>query len=120
MRDYTFISGARFSICNIFRSLRFDVDRLDMNWVDGEKPAFSRGLRIVDHDENNTVTVDGEDGDNLIYSLAYIFNKEDMGDAFRNGVDEYLKHAITNRAYLVTDQKKDADGKVEMVESVLH
>ena len=120
MRDYTFISGARFSICNIFRSLRFDVDRLDMNWVDGEKPAFSRGLRIVDNDENNTVTVDGEEADNLVFSLAHIFNKEDMGEAFRNAVDEYLTYAITNRAYLVTDQKKDADGKAETLESVLH
>ena len=120
MRDYTFFSGARFSICNIFRSLRFDVDRLDMNWVDGEKPAFSRGLRIVDNDENNTVTVDGEEADNLVFSLAHIFNKEDMGEAFRNAVDEYLMYAITNRAYLVTDQKKDADGKAETLESVLH
>ena len=120
MRDYTFISGARFSICNIFRSLRFDVDRLDMNWVDGEKPAFSRGLRIVDNDENNTVTVDGEEADNLVFSLAHIFNKEDMGEAFRNAVDEYLMYAITNRAYLVTDHKKDADGKAETLESVLH
>lgn len=120
MRDYTFISGARFSICNIFRSLRFDVDRLDMNWVDGEKPAFSRGLRIVDNDENNTITVDGEEADNLVFSLAHIFNKEDMGEAFRNAVDEYLKYAITNRAYLVMDHKKDADGKAETLESVLH
>lgn len=69
MRDYTYLNGARFSINNLFRSLRFDIDRLDMSWVDSEKPAFSRGLRIVDNDESNTVTVDGEDADNLIYSL---------------------------------------------------
>ena len=29
MRDYTYLGGSRFSINNIFRSLRFDVDRLD-------------------------------------------------------------------------------------------
>jgi hypothetical protein len=28
MRDYTFINGARFTIYNLFRSLRFDIDRL--------------------------------------------------------------------------------------------
>ena len=48
-----------------------------MNWVDVEKPTFSRGLRIVDNEEGNTVTVDGEEADNLIFSLAYIFNKEE-------------------------------------------
>jgi hypothetical protein len=37
-----------------------------MSWVDGDKPEFCRGLRVVDNDEVNTVTVDGEDGDNLI------------------------------------------------------
>ena len=56
----------------------------------------------------------------LTAKSAYIFNKEDMGEAFRNAVDEYLKYAITNRAYLVTDHKKDADGKAETLESVLH
>ena len=61
MRDYTYVDGARFSINNLYRSLRFDVDRLDMSWVDGEKPAFTRGLRIVDNDEMNTVRLDGED-----------------------------------------------------------
>lgn len=63
MRDYTYLGGARFSINNLFRSLRFDIDRLDMSWVDGEKPEFSRGLRIVDHDAGNTTTVDGLEGD---------------------------------------------------------
>jgi hypothetical protein len=77
MRNYTYLGGARFTVNNLFRSLRFDIDRLDMSWVDGEKPEFTRGLRIVDNDESNTLTVDGEDGDNLIYSLTYIFSKED-------------------------------------------
>ena len=44
MRDYTYLGGARFTINNIFRSLRFDVDRLDLSWVEGEKPEFTRGL----------------------------------------------------------------------------
>jgi hypothetical protein len=91
-----------------------------MSWVDGEKPEFTRGLRIVDNDEVNTVTVDGEDGDNLIYSLAYIFNKEDGADAFRAAIDEYLKVALETKEYLVTSQKKDPQGKPEVSESVLH
>jgi len=53
MRDYTYLNGTRFSINNLFRSLRFDIDRLDMSWVDSEKPEFSRGLRIVDNVESN-------------------------------------------------------------------
>ena len=69
MRDYTYLNGARFTVANLFRSLRFDIDRLDMSWVDGEKPEFTRGLRVVDNDEVNTVTVDGEDGDNAADTL---------------------------------------------------
>ena len=42
MRDYTYLNGARFTVCNLFRSLRFDIDRLDMSWVDAEKPEFTR------------------------------------------------------------------------------
>jgi hypothetical protein len=120
MRDYTYLNGARFSINNLFRSLRFDIDRLDMSWVDGEKPEFSRGLRVVDNEESNTVTVDGEDGDNLIYSLTYIFSKEDGQDAFRAATDEYLKVALATKEFLVTSQKKDPEGKPKIEESVLH
>ena len=54
MRDYTYLNGARFTVCNLFRNLRFDIGRLDMSWVDAEKPEFTRGLRIVDNDEVNT------------------------------------------------------------------
>lgn len=120
MRDYTYFGGARFSVNNIFRSLRFDIDRLDMSWVDGEKPDFIRGLRIVDSDEGNTVTVDGEDADNLIYSLAYIFNKEDGADNFRLAIDEYLKVALATKEFLATNQKKDPEGKPEVAEAVIH
>ena len=121
MRDYTYVDGARFSINNLYRSLRFDVDRLDMSWVDGEKPAFTRGLRIVDNDEINTVRLDGEDADNLIYSLTIIYSKED-GDTFRSAVDAYLLTAVTSREYLITAQKKEAEGesKAEGKEAVLH
>ncbi|OYY20621.1 MAG: hypothetical protein B7Y05_04055 [Polynucleobacter sp. 24-46-87] len=119
MRNYTYLGGARFTVNNLFRSLRFDIDRLDMSWVDGEKPEFSRGLRVVDNDEVNTVTVDGEDGDNLIYSLTYIFSKEDGADNFRAATDEYLKVALETKEFLVTNQKKDPQGKPEVAESVL-
>ena len=120
MRDYTYLNGARFTINNLFRSLRFDIDRLDMSWVDAEKPEFSRGLRVVDNDLGNTVTVDGEDADNLIYSLTFIFSKEDGQDAFRIATDAYLAVAIETKEYLVSNQKKNPEGKSEMAESVLH
>jgi hypothetical protein len=120
MRDYTYLGGARFTINNLFRSLRFDIDRLDMSWVDGDKPEFTRGLRVVDNDEVNTITVDGEDADNLIYSLTYIFSKEDGHEAFRAATDEYLKVALVTKEFLVTGQKKDLQGKPEVSESVLH
>ena len=34
MRDYTYVEGYRFNIWNIYRSKRFDVDRLDINFAD--------------------------------------------------------------------------------------
>jgi hypothetical protein len=120
MRDYTFIGGARFTVNHLFRSLRFDVDRLDMSWVDGEQPAFSRGLRIVDHEEGHTVTVDGAEGDSLIFSLAYIFNKQDNNEAYRYAVDEYLKIALEKRIFQVTEQKHQSEKLTEVSESILH
>ena len=39
MRDFTYFAGARFGIANLFRSQRFNIDRLDINWVDDEVPA---------------------------------------------------------------------------------
>ena len=115
MRDYTFINGARFSINNIFRSIRFDIDRLDMNWVEGEKPDFVRGLRIVDHQECNTLTVDGDDADNLVFSLTYIFNKEDNSEAFKNSVNVYLEKIIDTKEFLVTEQQKKSESIPEAV-----
>lgn len=120
MRDYTYIDGARFSINNLFRSLRFDVDRLDLSWVDNEKPVFTRGLRIVDNEESQTVTVDGEDGDNLIFSLTHLYVKSDNMEYFRAATDEYLRIAFETKEYLVTSQKKDPEKKPEVQETVLH
>ena len=120
MRDYTYINGARFTVNNLFRSLRFDIDRLDMSWVDSEKPEFCRGLRVVDSETGNTVTVAGEDADNLIYSLTYIFSKQDSHETFRNVTDDYLIVALETQEYLVSSQKKNPEGKSEVVEAVIH
>lgn len=106
MRDYTYINGARFTVNNLFRSLRFDIDLLDMSWVNSEKSEFSRGLRVVDSDTGNTVTVDGDDADNLIYSLTYIFGKEDGHEAFRLATNAYLIAALETKEFLVSNQKR--------------
>lgn len=120
MRDYTYLGGTRFTINNIFRSLRFDVDRLDLSWSEDQKPDFIRGFRIVDHEESNTVTLEGEDADNLVFSLAQVFNKQDGFEAFRAAIDDYLKVALTSKQYLITGQKKDPEGKSETSEAVIH
>jgi len=120
MRDYTYLGGARFTINNIFRSLRFDIDRLDLSWVEGDKPEFTRGLRVVDHEESNTFTLDSEDADNVIFSLAHIFSKQDGFEAFRTAMDEYLKVAMATKQYLITAQKKDPEGRPEVEEAVIH
>ena len=108
MRDYTYIAGNRFGINNIFRSQRFDVDRLDINWTDDEKPEFVRGLRIVDHQEGETYTVHSEDADNLMYSLAYVSNKSKLEDGVKP-FDEYLAAATSSKDYLVTEIKKKSE-----------
>jgi hypothetical protein len=120
MRDYTYLGGARFTINNIFRSLRFDVDRLDLSWSEEQKPDFIRGYRIVDNEESNTVALEGEDADNLVFSLAYVFNKQDGFEAFRAAIDDYLKAALASKQYLITAQKKDPEGKAEISEAVIH
>lgn len=99
MRNFTYIEGYRFAIWNIYRSKRFDVDRLDINYADKDKPEFVRGLRIVDHQDDETITVDGEDADNLSYSLCFIHNnnQEDRPDQF----DEYLLQAIAKKEFLI-------------------
>ena len=108
MRDYTYFAGTRFSVNNIFRSQRFDVDRLDINWADDEKPEFIRGLRIVDHQEGETYTVHSEDADNLMYSLSYVSNKSTSEDGLKK-FDEYLAAATASKDYLVTTIKKKSE-----------
>lgn len=99
MRDYTYIEGYRFTIWNIYRSKRFDIDRLDINFADKERPNFVRGLRVVDHSDSETYLLHGEDADNLSYSLCYLHheNKENVPDYF----DEYLIQATSKKEYLV-------------------
>lgn len=115
MRDFTYVAGNRFSVFGVFRSQRFDIDRLDINWVDEEKPEFVRGLRVVDHQEGDTYTVHDIDADNLLFSLAYI-NVKSTSETWIKMVDEYLIEATSSKQYLVTDFKK----KPEAVEEVLH
>jgi hypothetical protein len=105
MRDYTYIEGYRFIILNIYRSKRFDVDRLDIHFADKDKPEFVRGLRVVDHNESETYLVHGEDADNLSYSLCFLHheNADNKPDYF----DEYLIQATTNKDYLVQKLFKD-------------
>jgi ABC-type molybdate transport system substrate-binding protein len=99
MRDYTYVEGYRFNIWNIYRSKRFDVDRLDINFADKDRPDFIRGLRIVDHQESETYLAHGDDADNISYSMCFIHNsnKEERADQF----DDYLIQAIAKKEYLV-------------------
>jgi hypothetical protein len=120
MSDFTILNGARFSISNIFRSIRFDIDRLDLSWVEDEKPEFTRGLRIVDYSESNMVLLDGEDADNLIYSLAYFFGKEEGFEACRLAIEPYLLVGIETKEFLITAQTKNPEGKAEASEAFIH
>lgn len=116
MRDYTYLEGGRFLISNIYRSQRFDIDRLDLNWVDEEKPEFVRGFRVVDHQDGQTVTVQGDDADNLIYSMAYISSMV-KNSSFAD-FDSYLTNCLDKRNYLI-NAKLDSKENVE-TEEVLH
>jgi len=114
MRDYTYFAGARFGIANIFRSQRFNIDRLDINWVDEEVPEFVRGMRIVDFTENETYTLQDKDADNLMYSFAYIYSNS-TNEKFLEMVDEYLKIAIESKEYLITEDKKKPKEALQVV-----
>lgn len=113
MRDYTYIDGYRFLITNIYRSKRFDIDKLDINYADKERPAFVRGYRIVDHNETETYTVHGSDADDLSYSLCFIHNstQEYVPDQF----DNYLIQAISKKGYLVQEIMGDEKPAEEAV-----
>jgi hypothetical protein len=55
-----------------------------------------------------------------MYSLSFIYGREDTADAFRAAIDAYLIVALETKDYLVSSQKKDPEGKPEVVEAVLH
>ena len=114
MRDYTYFVGARFSVVNIFRSQRFNIDRLDISWVDDEMPEFVRGLRIVDFSEGETYTLHDKDADNLMYSFAYIYSKS-PNEKFIETVDDYLITAIGSKEYLITEDKKKPKEALQVV-----
>ena len=114
MRDYTFHAGARFGIANIFRSQRFDIDRLDINWVEDEVPEFVRGLRVIDFNEGETYTLHDKDADNLMFSLAYIYSKG-VGEKAVDLIDDYLKTAIDTKEYLITEFKKKTEEATQVV-----
>jgi hypothetical protein len=116
MRDYTYFEGGRFLITNIYRSQRFDVDRLDLNWVDEEKPEFIRGFRVVDHHEGTTVPVHGGDADNLIYSMSFITSTV-KGASFSD-FDAYLLECINSKEYLVSAQPAVKNESV--IDGVVH
>ena len=113
MRDYTYIEGYRFNIWNIYRSKRFDVDRLDINFADKERPDFVRGYRIVDHNESETYTVHGSDADDLCYSLCFIHNSTQ--DFVPDQFDAYLIQAISKKGYLVHEIMDDEKQAQEAV-----
>ena len=116
MRNYTYLEGCRFLVINIYRSQRFDVDRLDLNWIDDLKPEFVRGLRVVDHQDGNTVRVHGGDADNLIFSMAYISTT--INTAAYQDFDSYLLACLESKEFLVTQHHVS---KEEIVaEEVLH
>jgi hypothetical protein len=75
---------------------------------------------VVDSEESNTVTLHGEDADNLMYSLSFIYSREETADAFRTAIDAYLIVALETKDYLVLNQKKDPEGKSEVAEAVIH
>lgn len=103
MRDYTFYEGTRFYISNIYRSERFDVDRLDISWIDETKPDFVRGLRIIDHLTGDSEMVHGVAADDLIYSLCFVTSEGMPGD--ESILDRYLEVAIRTKKFLITEQK---------------
>jgi len=115
MRDYTYLDNGRFWITNIYRTKRFDIDRLDINWITNQDNRdFVRGFRIVDHDEVKRVMVHGKDADDLIFSLAYINNQEDSSE---KDFEEYFLNCFATKKYLVLDHQQPV---TEIKEEVLH
>lgn len=114
MRDYTYYDGARFGVANIFRSQRFNIDRLDLSWVDERVPEFVRGLRIIDFNESETFTLHDKDADNLMYSFAYIFSTS-TNEKFLELMDAYLIKATQSKEYLIAEIEKENKEKEEVL-----
>jgi hypothetical protein len=55
-----------------------------------------------------------------MYSLSYIYSREDKAEDFRAAIDRYLIVALETKDYLVLNQKKDPEGKPEVAEAVIH
>jgi hypothetical protein len=66
------------------------------------------------------VTLDGEDADNLIYSLTYMFSNEETTQEFREAVDEFLKDALITKNYLINSKGNIEKDKNTEAESLLH
>ena len=110
MRNYTSIERNRYEIFNIFRSQRFDVDRLDLSIVRGDEyPDMARGFRIVDHETDEVHLVSGSEADYLIFSLAYIHSVNDGEYMYK--FDEYLLQALETDIYLITKQASEEANK---------
>ena len=104
MRDYTYLDNGRFWITNIYRTKRFDIDRLDINWITNQDNRdFVRGFRMIDHDENKKVLVHGTDADHLIFSMAYINNQEDSSE---KDFEAYILKCLETKKYLVLDHQQ--------------
>lgn len=111
MRNYTAIDRNRYEIFNIFRSQRFDIDRLDLNLIkDDECPDMARGFRIVDHEIDEVYLISGLEADHLIFSLAYLHSVNE--GEYMHQFDEYLLEAIETDIYLVTQQETQNKQKI--------
>ena len=111
MRNYTAIERNRYEIFNIFRSQRFDVDRLDLSIIRGDEcPEMARGFRIIDHEADEVHLINGSEADFLIFSLAYINSVNDGEYIYK--FDEYLLQALETDIYLVTKQVSEESLKV--------
>ncbi len=66
------------------------------------------------------MTLDGEDADNLIYSLTYMFSNEETTQEFREAVDEFLKDALITKNYLINSNGNIEKDKSTEAESLLH
>jgi hypothetical protein len=115
MRDYTYLDNGRFWITNIYRTKRFDVDRLDINWsANDQSREFVRGFRMIDHEDNVKVLIHGSDADDLIFSMQHIHNQEASSEA---DFEAYFLKCLETKQYLILDHPKPV---VEPREEIFH